>query len=189
MPSHRGVALISRRIFQRSGSSNMAMSDVRQFVHRPGGSLRRYVREILWIRSEHSRIQVLLPETTLTLVLRQSGAASLHNENLPNTVVSGLQKRTRIIEHTAGSSLIIVRFTEVGAPAILHERVDLLYDQTVPLDARSRRRRRDRQHPKCPRRHPRDTAAKVLPGPERFPHRSGSVHRTESLRRLRRQHG
>jgi AraC-like DNA-binding protein len=113
----------------------MAMSDVRQFVHRPGGSLRRYVREILWIRSEHSRIQVLLPETTLTLVLRQSGAASLHNENLPNTVVSGLQKRTRIIEHTAGSSLIIVRFTEVGAPAILHERVDLLYDQTVPLDA------------------------------------------------------
>jgi AraC-like DNA-binding protein len=111
------------------------MSDVRQFVHRPTGILRRYVREILWVRSEHSRIQVLLPETTLTLVLRQSGAALLHNENLPNTVVSGLQERTRMVEHTAGSSLIIVRFTEVGAPAILHERVDLLYDQTIPLHA------------------------------------------------------
>jgi AraC-like DNA-binding protein len=110
------------------------MSDVRQFVHQPAAALRRYVREILWVRSEHSRIQLLLPETTLTLVLRQSGAASLHNENLPNTIVSGLQKRTRMVEHTPGSSMVIVRFTEVGAPAILHDRADLLYNQTVPLD-------------------------------------------------------
>ncbi|MDE1177430.1 MAG: helix-turn-helix domain-containing protein [Edaphobacter sp.] len=107
---------------------------MRQFVHRPGGTLRRYVREILWINSEKSRGQVLLPETTLTLVLRQSGAASLHNEILPNTIVSGLQKHTRMIEHAAGSSLIIVRFTEVGAPSILHDRVDLLYNQTISLD-------------------------------------------------------
>src|ERR1700730_7420797 len=110
------------------------MSDVRQFVHRPTGTLRRYVREILWVRSEHSRVQLLLPETTLTLVLRQSGTASLHNENLPNTIVSGLQKRTRLVEHAPGSSMVIVRFTEVGAPAILHDRADLLYNQTIPLD-------------------------------------------------------
>ncbi|MDT7813492.1 MAG: hypothetical protein QOJ42_3408 [Acidobacteriaceae bacterium] len=110
------------------------MSDVRQFAHRPGGTLRRYVREILWVSSEHSRVQLLLPETTLTLVFRQFGTASLHNESLPNTIVSGLQKRTRVVEHAPGSSLIIVRFTEVGAPAILHDRVDLLYNQTVPLD-------------------------------------------------------
>jgi AraC-like DNA-binding protein len=110
------------------------MSDVRQFVHRPAGTLRRYVREILWVRSEHSRVQLLLPETTLTLVLRQSGAASLHDQTLPSTIVSGLQKRTRMVEHAPGSSLIIVRFTETGAPAILHDRVDLLYNRTVPLD-------------------------------------------------------
>ena len=110
------------------------MSDVRQFVHRPAVALRRYVREILWVRSEHSRVQLLLPETTLTLVLRQSGAASLHNQSLPNTIVSGLQKRTRIVEHAPGSSMVVIRFTEVGAPAILHDRADLLYNQTVPLD-------------------------------------------------------
>ncbi len=110
------------------------MSDVRQFVHRPAAALRRYVREILWVRSEHSRVQLLLPETTLTLVLRQSGTASLHNQSLPNTIVSGLQKRTRMVEHAPGSSLVIVRFTEVGAPAILHDRADLLYNRTVPLD-------------------------------------------------------
>jgi AraC-like DNA-binding protein len=128
------VTPIRRRVFLQSRTSKLVMSDVRQFVHRPGGALRRYVREILWVNSEHSRVQVLLPETTLTLVLRQSGAASLHNEKLPHTIVSGLQKRTRMVEHAPGSSLIIVRFTEVGAPAILHGRVDLLYNQTVPLD-------------------------------------------------------
>jgi AraC-like DNA-binding protein len=110
------------------------MSDVRQFVHRPAAALRRYVREILWVSSDRSRVQLLLPETTFTLVLRQSGAASLHNENLPNTIVSGLQQGTRMVEHAPGSSMVIVRFTEVGAPAILHDRADLLYNRTVPLD-------------------------------------------------------
>jgi len=110
------------------------MSDVRQFVHRPAGALRRHVREILWVYSDHSRVQLLLPETTLTLVLRQSGAASLRNHSLPNTIVSGLQKRTRMVEHAPGSSMVIIRLTEVGAPAILHDRADLLYNQTVPLD-------------------------------------------------------
>ncbi len=109
------------------------MSGVRHFVHRPAGALRRYVREVLWVRSEQPRLQMLLPETMVTLVLRQSGRASLHNNVLPCAIVSGLQQRTRVVEHAAHSSLIIVRFTEVGAPAILHDRVDILYDRTLPL--------------------------------------------------------
>jgi AraC-like DNA-binding protein len=111
------------------------VSGVRHFVHQPGGALRRYVREILWVRSDRPRVQVLLPETTLTLVLRQSGMTSLRNENLPDAVVSGLQQHTRVVEHAADSSVVIVRFTEVGAAAILHDRVDLLYNRTAPLDA------------------------------------------------------
>jgi AraC-like DNA-binding protein len=111
------------------------MSEVRCFVYQPGGILRHYVREILWVGSERRRAQVLLPETTLTLVLRQSGSALLHNEPLPSAIVSGLQQKTRMVKYAAGSSLVIVRFTEVGAPAILHDRVDLLYNRTVPLDA------------------------------------------------------
>jgi AraC-like DNA-binding protein len=111
------------------------MSEMRYFVHQPGGVLRRYVREILWVHSERSRVQVLLPETTLTLVLRQSGSASMRNEVLPNALISGLQQRTRFVEHAANSSLVIVRFTEVGAPAILHDRADILYNQTAPLDS------------------------------------------------------
>ena len=84
-----------------------------------------------------------MPETTLTLVLRQSGAASLNEKDLPSAVVSGLQQRTRLVGHGAGSSVVIVRFTEVGASVMLRDRVDLLYNQTVPLDAVLPRQRID----------------------------------------------
>lgn len=111
------------------------MSDLRQCVHRPSGLLSRYVREILWITSSQPRTQALLPETALTLVLRQTGSVSLNSLDLPSTIVSGLQQNTRSVEHSAGSSFIVVRFTEVGAPAILHERADQLYNRTAALDS------------------------------------------------------
>src|SRR6266702_2223881 len=124
-----------KRIFLHAGSSKNAMRDVRHFVHQPVEFLRRYVREILWVRSNRPRTQILLPETGLTMVLRQSGSASLLGETLPAAVVSGLQKRIRRVEHAAGSSLVIVRLTEIGGPVILHDRADFLYNRTVPLDA------------------------------------------------------
>jgi len=123
---------MSREIATIEGIATRGMVVV---VHRPTGALRRYVREILWVRSGEARAQLLLPETTLTLVLRQAGAASLNNESLPCAIVSGLQQRTRVVEHAAGSSLVIVRFTEVGAPAILHDRADRLYGRTIALEA------------------------------------------------------
>jgi AraC-like DNA-binding protein len=111
------------------------MGDVRHFVHQPGGLLRRYVREILWISSARPRAQVLLPETTLTIVLRQSGSASLLNEPLPAAVISGLQLRSRIVEHAAASSIVVIRFTEIGGAAVLRDRADLLYNRTLSLEA------------------------------------------------------
>jgi AraC-like DNA-binding protein len=111
------------------------MSGVRHFVYQPGGLLRRYVREILWIRSARPRAQILLPETALTLVLRQSGSASLLNKPLPTAVISGLQLRTRMVEHAAASSIVVVRFTEIGGAAVLRDRADLLYNRTLPLEA------------------------------------------------------
>jgi AraC-like DNA-binding protein len=111
------------------------MSEVGQFAYRPQGFLRHYVHEILWIHSKHPRTQILLPETVLTMLFRQSGAASLLEAKLPDKVISGLQQRARLVDHTAGSSLVVVRFTEVGAPAVLRDRVDLLFNRTEPLDA------------------------------------------------------
>ena len=106
---------------------------MRHFVHQPGSDLGRYVREIIWVQSDQQRTQMLLPETNLTLVLRLSGTASLNDTVLPDAVVSGLQPRSRLVEHGTRSSFVVVRFTEVGAPAILHDRADLLYGKTAPL--------------------------------------------------------
>jgi len=104
------------------------------FTHQPSPPLRRYVREMIWVNTDHPRTQFLLPETTLTMVLRQSGHASLDNQILPHAIVSGLQQQTRIVDHAAHSTLLIVRFTEAGAPTVLHDRADLLYNRTLPLD-------------------------------------------------------
>ncbi len=109
--------------------------DARHFVYRPHPALRRYVREIISIRTERDRTQILLPETTLTMVLRQSGRTFLGERALPFAMISGLQKNARVIRHGAGSSLVIVRFTETGAAALLHDRVDQLYTHTAPLDS------------------------------------------------------
>lgn len=110
------------------------MSDLRHLAHQPCVYLRPFVREILWIESSLPRTQVLLPETALTIMLRQSGAGSLNGNSLASTLISGLQRCTRVAGHTADSTLLVVRFTETGAAALLRDRVDLLYNRTVALD-------------------------------------------------------
>jgi len=92
------------------------------------------VREMIWVSSEQPRAQTLLPETTLTLVLRQSGDVSFNGETLPGAVVSGLQERARTVQHGTNSSIIVVRFTEIGAPAVLHDRADILFAKTASLE-------------------------------------------------------
>jgi hypothetical protein len=109
------------------------MSEVRHFVHQQRASSPLGPRGSVG-RLGASSGTVPLPETTLTLGLRQSGSASLHNQTLPNAVVSGLKQRARRVEHTAGSSVLIVRFTELGAPAILHDRVDRLPSRDQALN-------------------------------------------------------
>jgi AraC-like DNA-binding protein len=111
------------------------LSEVRHFVHRPVQELRPFVREMIWVSSDNPRAQMLLPETMLTLVLRQSGDVSIEGESLPVAVVSGLQERARTVHHGTNSSIIVVRFTDIGAPAVLHDRADILFAKTASLDA------------------------------------------------------
>jgi AraC-like DNA-binding protein len=39
------------------------------------------------------------------------------------------------VEHGANSSIVVIRFTEIGGAAILRDRADLLYNRTAPLEA------------------------------------------------------
>jgi AraC-like DNA-binding protein len=110
------------------------MSALRHVVHRPCEYLRPWVREMLWIESAAPRDQVLLPETAFTLMQRQSGVGSINQQPLAQAILSGLQQHTRYAGHTANSAFLIVRFTETGAAALLRDRVDQLYGQTIALD-------------------------------------------------------
>jgi AraC-like DNA-binding protein len=110
------------------------MSALRHVVHRPCEYLRPWVREMLWIESAAPRDQVLLPETAFTLMLRQSGVGSINQQPQAQAILSGLQQHTRYAGHTANSAFLIVRFTETGAAALLRDRVDQLYGQTIALD-------------------------------------------------------
>lgn len=110
------------------------MDELTQIFHKPSPLLRPYVSEILLIRSNYQRTQLLLPETNFTMLIRLAGRGSLHGEELSPAIVSGLQTGSRMVGHTAGSSVIVIRFTALGAPAVLHDRADLLYGRTAPLD-------------------------------------------------------
>src|SRR5258708_4356985 len=110
------------------------MPDLHHFVYRPGESLRRYVREVLFLNSRPPRLQALMPETTPTLMLQQLGSSSLNGQVLPSATLSGLQSKTRTVELSANAVIVIVRFTEIGASAILRDKIDTFYDLSIPLD-------------------------------------------------------
>lgn len=89
---------------------------------------------MLWIGSVAPRDQLLLPETACTLMLRESGTGSINQQPLAPAILSGLQPHARYAGHSANSSFLVVRFTEIGAAALLRERVDQFYGQTLALD-------------------------------------------------------
>ncbi len=68
---------------------------MRHFAHRPSAHLRPYVREVLWVSSDRERVQSLLRETTLTLVLRQSGDASISGGRKPMSFTQWAEKHAR----------------------------------------------------------------------------------------------
>jgi AraC-like DNA-binding protein len=110
------------------------MAGPRHFVYRPGEALRRYVREILCLDSDMRRVQILMPETTPTLMLQQSGSSSLDDRKLSPAIVSGLQSTARTVDVSSNSAMVIVRFTEIGAAAVIRDPIYSLYDSSIAID-------------------------------------------------------
>jgi hypothetical protein len=110
------------------------MAGPRHFVYRPGEALRPYVREILFLDSDMRRVQVMMPETTPTLMLQQSGSSSLDDRKLSPAIVSGLQSTARTVDVSSKSAIVIVRFTEIGAAAVIRDPIYCLYDSSIAID-------------------------------------------------------
>jgi len=102
----------------------------------PRAELRPFVKRFEVVRSLTERVHTLLPDTSLVACLRLDGAAMLPGSPaLPTAILSGLQDRTRTLTHLPGSLVLLTVFTEAGAAAFLREPVDLLFNQTMPMDS------------------------------------------------------
>jgi hypothetical protein len=112
----------------------LSISGLRHFVYRPREAFRRYVREILFLDSEARRVQVLMPETTPTFMLQQSGSSTSGGGKLSSATVSGLQSALRTVEVSSNSAIAIVRFTEIGAATIIRDPMYSLYDSSIAMD-------------------------------------------------------
>lgn len=92
-------------------------------------------------------MHTLLPDTSLVACFRLDGVALIDGAStLPGAILSGLQDRARVITHLAGSQVLLTVFTEAGAATFLNEPLDMLFNQTMPIDCLMRRSRLDALH-------------------------------------------
>jgi AraC-like DNA-binding protein len=120
---------------------------VKHAVLQPSAALQRFVKRFEVTHSLTERMHTLLPDTSLVACFRLDGVALINGASaLPSAILSGLQDRTRVITHLAGSQVLLTVFTETGAAAFLSEPLDLLFNQTMPIDCLVRRSRLDELH-------------------------------------------
>jgi AraC-like DNA-binding protein len=120
---------------------------VKHAVLQPSVALRPFIKRFEAVQSLTERMHTLLPDTSLVACFRLDGVALIDGAStLPGAILSGLQDRARMITHLAGSQVLLTVFTEAGAAAFLNEPLDLLFNQTMPIDCLVRRSRLDKLH-------------------------------------------
>src|SRR5580658_519480 len=91
----------------------------------PADRLRPFVRRFEIIETFSERVHTLLPETSAIACFRLDGVARMHGSSaLPAALFSGVQDRTRLVTHLAGSHVLLTVFTDAGAAAFLREPLD-----------------------------------------------------------------
>jgi len=102
----------------------------------PGPALAAYLRsfEIVETRAPISR--VLLPEPGLVLGVRYAGASSADGASIPTgaAVLTGLRVKARRMATEGGSGVVVAKFTETGAAALLDPPLHELFGDVLPLD-------------------------------------------------------
>jgi AraC-like DNA-binding protein len=115
---------------------------VKHAVLQPSVALRPFVKRFEVVQSLAERMHTLVPNTSLVACFRLDGVVLQDGSStLPTAILSGLQDRARVFTHLAGSHVLLTMFTEAGAAAFLREPLDLLFNQTTPMDCLVRRPR------------------------------------------------
>lgn len=109
--------------------------DVKLTAESPCAELRPFVKDFLTIESTVGYSHLVLPDTGLIAAFRFKGDWLRQADvSLPRAMLSGVHDSARILKRPANTSVILVRFTETGVPAFLHEPVDRLFGSIVALD-------------------------------------------------------
>lgn len=102
----------------------------------PGPELRPYVRCFEIVEAHAPISRVLLPEPGLVLGVRYAGASSADGASIPTgaAVLTGLRVKARRMTTQGGSGVVVAKFTETGAAALLDLPLHELFETVLPLE-------------------------------------------------------
>jgi len=102
----------------------------------PAEALVPYLRRLEVVETSAPITRTLLPETGLILGVRYAGESAVDGSTQPlaPAVLTGFRSTARLMRTDAGGGVVVAKFTETGAAALLGIPPDHLFGAIVPLE-------------------------------------------------------
>lgn len=104
----------------------------------PTNVLKPFIKTFIIIESEHGMVSNILPDTSLVIAFRFSGAVTATIDGaqqvLASSVLSGIRRSSRSMAYAKGTANLLVVFHEAGAAAFFREPLHELSDISMSLD-------------------------------------------------------
>lgn len=116
----------------------MAHRDLKVEQYQPSAWLKPYVNTFLIIGSNQGTDNRLLPDTSIVLAFRLTGAitdkSNGEDSKLPSAAITGLRKSPRLLTYGRETTSLLVIFKEGGAATIFREPLHELFGKSIPLN-------------------------------------------------------
>ena len=104
----------------------------------PSPVLQPYIKHFLILESEQGMVNRILPDTSIVIAFRLRGNVSYSDNgtthNLPQSVITGIREKSRIVDYARGSRNLLIIFKEGGAAAFFKEPLHELGSLSISLD-------------------------------------------------------
>ena len=104
--------------------------------HIPSPDLKPFLRDILFIETDATTHNLILPDTSLVLAIRYKGSVTQTIDNLdqplPLATLSGLRMSPRHVNYSTTAANLLIRFEPGGAAAFFTEPIHEFYQESVP---------------------------------------------------------
>lgn len=99
----------------------------------PAVRLQPFIKDYMFIETESTAENCILPDTSIVLSVRYRGHISMQENNLPGMVLSGIRKSAKNVRYAGQSGNLLVRFHPGGAAAFFSEPLNEWIDHSIPL--------------------------------------------------------